>query len=120
LIKKIKNKETLEFEHDFVTMACFSMLKENETKFWITPAKRASIFNQALTIQLTTMAMLSLVFYAIYTNEGGRFTPTYPPNFPLFLVKIACVLALHFVINPEVSKGMNIMKLANQHPIMFV
>lgn len=76
--------------------------------------------NQALTIQLTTFAMLGMVFYAIFTNEGGRFTPTYPKNFPLFLVKIACVMALHFVIYPEVSKGMNIMKLANQHPTIFV
>jgi len=69
---------------------------------------------------LTTFAMLSLVFYAIITNEANRFTPTYAANFPLFIVKIAFVLALHFVIYPEVSKGMNIMKLANQHPSMFV
>lgn len=37
LIKKIKFKETLEFEHDFVTMAAFSFLKINQEKFWITP-----------------------------------------------------------------------------------
>lgn len=37
IIRKIKNKETLEFEHDFVTMAAFSFLKENEEKFWLTP-----------------------------------------------------------------------------------
>jgi len=101
-------------------MAAFSFLKENEEKFWLTPSKRAQIFNQAVTIQLTTFAMLSMVFYAIMTNEGGRFTPTYASNFPLFIVKLACVMALHFVIYPEVSKGMNIMKLANQHPSMFV
>merc|ERR1719329_1538137 len=29
-------------------------------------------------------------------------------------------MALHFVIYPEVSRGMNIMKLANQHPTIFV
>lgn len=45
LIAMIKNKETLEFEHDFVTMACFSFLKENELKFWLTPQKRAQIMN---------------------------------------------------------------------------
>lgn len=37
IIKKIKSKETLEFEHDFVTMAAFSFLKVNEEKFWLTP-----------------------------------------------------------------------------------
>lgn len=37
IVKKIKNKETLDFEHDFVTMAAFSFLKENEEKFWLTP-----------------------------------------------------------------------------------
>lgn len=57
--------------------------------------------------------MLALVQYEIYLNESGRFDPMYAQNFPLFYVKIACVMALHFVIYPEVSKGMNIMKLAN-------
>jgi len=94
-------------------MAAFSFLKENEEKFWITPLKRSQIFNQALAIQANTIAMLSMVFYAILTNEANRFDPIYPANFPLFYVKLACVMALHFVIYPEVSKGMNIMKLAN-------
>lgn len=64
--------------------------------------------------------MLVIVYYAIWTNEDNRYTPNYAKNFPTFFVKIACVMALHFVLYPEVSKGLNIMKIANQHPQLFV
>jgi hypothetical protein len=64
--------------------------------------------------------MLVIVYYAIWTNEAGGYTPNYAKNFPTFYVKIACVMALHFVLYPEVSKGLNIMKLANQHHYLFV
>lgn len=120
IIADIKKKDRLDFEHDFTTMTVFSFLKENQDKFWLTPAKRAQMFHQALAIQANTLAMLVIVYYAIMTNEADRFWPNYATNFPTFYVKIACVLALHFVLYPEVSKGLNIMKLANQHPQLFV
>lgn len=76
------------------------------------------MFHQALAIQANTLAMLVICYYAIMTDP--QYIPMYASNFPLFYVKIACVLALHFVIYPEVSKGLNIMKMANQHPGKFV
>lgn len=38
----------------------------------------------------------------------------------LFLVKFPCCIALHFVLCPEVAKGMELMKFANNHPDDFV
>lgn len=64
--------------------------------------------------------MLVIICYAIITNEQNRYDPSFAHNFPTFLVKIACVMALHFVLYPEVAKGLNIMKLANQHHTLFV
>lgn len=110
----------MEYEEDFTTMACFCFLKKNVDEFLIGPDKRAQLYHSALAIQANVVAMILCVFYAIYTNEGNRYNPMFAHNFPLFYVKIACVMALHFVIYPEVSKGLNIMKLANQHPDMFV
>jgi hypothetical protein len=110
----------MEFEEDFTTMACFCFLKKNVEEFMIGPEKRAQMFHSALAIQANVIAMILCVFYAILTNEADRYNPMFASNFPLFYVKIACVMALHFVIYPEVSKGLNIVKLANQHPDMFV
>lgn len=103
----------MEFEEDITTLAAFCFLKENIDKFIIVPEKRAQMFHSALAIQANIFAMLFIVFYAIQTNEANRYSVMFAPNFPLFYVKIACVLALHLVIYPEVSKGLNIMKLAN-------
>ena len=34
-------------------------------------------------------------------------------DFKVFWVKLPCAVALHFVLYPEVGKGMNMMKFAN-------
>ena len=34
-------------------------------------------------------------------------------SFIVFYVKLPCAIALHFTLYPEVGKGMNIMKFAN-------
>jgi hypothetical protein len=41
-------------------------------------------------------------------------------SFNLFIVKFPCCIALHFVLCPEVAKGMELMKFANNHPDYFV
>lgn len=41
-------------------------------------------------------------------------------SFQLFLIKIPCVIALHFHLSPEVENGMAIMKFANQRNYKFV
>ncbi len=46
-------------------------------------------------------------------NEMGHYTPIVSGNFWLFLVKFPTMYALHFLLTPEVSNGMAIMKYAN-------
>lgn len=58
--------------------------------------------------------------FAIYTNDGGEYTPNIAHTFAVFLVKFPCTIALHFVLYPEVAKGMAIMKFANQQPHLFI
>jgi hypothetical protein len=56
--------------------------------------------------------MLGCMFYAFMTNELNEYENRLP-NFSLFIVKIACTIALHLKLFPEVACGMQIMKLAN-------
>lgn len=58
--------------------------------------------------------------YAIKTNEGNAYTPIIAETFCVWFVKFPCTLALHFVLCPEVTNGMNIMKFANNNPDQFV
>ena len=71
-------------------------------------------------MQANVLAMLCIMYYGIYTNEANRFTAHFAHSFAVFYVKVPCALALHFVLYPEVSKGMNLMKLANQQSGLFV
>ena len=41
-------------------------------------------------------------------------------NFKVFFVKFPCAIALHFCLYPEVAKGMNMMKFANNQYDQFV
>ena len=37
----------------------------------------------------------------------------FTPDFKVFFVKLPCAYALHFALYPEVAKGLNMMKFAN-------
>lgn len=39
--------------------------------------------------------------------------PKMTDSFVVFFVKLPCAIALHFCLYPEVAKGMNMMKFAN-------
>ena len=43
-----------------------------------------------------------------------------PRSFLVFYVKLPCAIALHFCLYPEVAKGMNLMKFANNQCDQFV
>ena len=64
--------------------------------------------------------MLSCMNYAIVTNENGDYTPSLAHSFAVFYIKFPCAIALHFCLYPEVAKGMNLMKFANNQHAMFV
>lgn len=73
-----------------------------------------------LILTQTVVTMLLCMLYAIITDEGGAYTPQVASNFALFYVKFPCAVALHFVLYPQVGKGMKIMKFANNQCDMFV
>lgn len=71
-------------------------------------------------VSLIQFGMMGCVFYAISTNENGEYGQGYAHSFMLFLVKFPCALALHLYIYPEISKGLSLMKFANNNPELFV
>jgi hypothetical protein len=64
--------------------------------------------------------MLFCIFYAILVNENEEYPMHQPHNFMLMLIKAPTILALHFLLSPEVENGMRIMKFANQQHDQFV
>ena len=57
--------------------------------------------------------MLSCMLSEILDNlETGNIEP-FSQNKAVFFVKFPCALALHLEIYPEIAKGLNLMKFAN-------
>ena len=69
---------------------------------------------------MVVISMLVCMNYAILTNENGDYTPCLSHSFAVFYIKFPCAIALHFCLYPEVAKGMNLMKFANNQHAMFV
>jgi hypothetical protein len=109
----------LEYEEDTVAMVAFSYLKQNTDKYLISPAKHSQILYSCLITHFITDCLLICMLYELkteYETEGSLYSPNFSGSFPVFFVKFPCCLALHFVLCPEVSNGMNIMKFANNNP----
>ena len=62
--------------------------------------------------------MLGCMLWELISLPASKHT--FPPNFTVFWVKLPCSVALHFVLYPEVAKGMNMMKFANNQCHLFV
>jgi hypothetical protein len=57
--------------------------------------------------------MLVAQHYAYITNENKEYHDTPDHSLMLTLVKIPCIIALHFVLTPEVDNAIKVMKFAN-------
>lgn len=57
--------------------------------------------------------MLGCQLYAMEINEDGEYTPLIAQSFPVWVIKMPCSYALHFMLYPEVANGMAIMKFTN-------
>jgi hypothetical protein len=101
-------------------MTVFCYLESNANKWMITPPKQSQMLYSVLILNQTVVTMLLCMLYAIITDEGGAYTPQVASSFALFYVKFPCAVALHFVLYPQVGKGMKIMKFANNQCDMFV
>ena len=62
--------------------------------------------------------MMSTMLYSLTCQEAEYFQ--FPENYAVYIVKCPCVIALHFVLYPEVNHGMTIMKYANNHHHKFI
>ena len=58
------------------------------------------------------MVLLGCLAATIY-KKNERLEVAFTPDFVVLLVKFPCAVALHFFLHPEVSKGLTIMKFAN-------
>jgi len=67
----------------------------------------------ALVVAAVVLGMLISMLLAIIYNENGDFSAELSTSVVVFYVKFPCAVALHFVLYPEVAKGMNLMKFAN-------
>jgi hypothetical protein len=108
------------FKEDFTTATVLVFLKKNVHHHMFVPDKRASILWSCLMSQLMVTLMLSYIGWAIIINENDEYPITQPHNFQLMMIKLPTILALHFLLSPEVENGMRIMKYANQQAEQFV
>ena len=111
LEEKVTDKSELEVEEDFFTLTCFSYLKINkEYEMWgITSEKQSQLLYSCILITIVVISMLICMLTELLNMEKE---PMHD-NFKVFFVKFPCAIALHFCLYPEVAKGMNLMKFAN-------
>ena len=60
------------------------------------------MLNSAMLVQSVVLSMLFATLYAIMINEQGYYTPYISQSHALWLVKLACAVALHFALTPQV------------------
>lgn len=107
-------QKEVSFKEDFTTATVLVFLKKNTEHHFFVPDKRASVLWSCLMSQLMVTLMLSYIGWAIIINENNEYPITQPHNFQLMMIKLPTILALHFLLSPEVENGMRIMKYANQ------
>ena len=99
-------------KEDFVMAVAMSFYKRKAQRFSITASKRSQLFFSCIFSQLITLGMLLCMVYAVAENEGGNYKTILAQNWPLFGCKFLSAIALHFMLYPEVSDGMTIMKFS--------
>ena len=112
--RDIASKAVMHFKRDFTTMTILCYLTSNVDHYKLGPAKRGQILWSCIMCQVFMMLMLLLMLWAVLINENGEYPNEQAHSFMLFLVKIPTMMALHFLLSPEVENGMRIMKFANQ------
>ena len=60
--------------------------------------------------------LICMLVEMVVTSDPGPFSA----SFAVFFVKFPCATALHLKLYPEVAKGMNVMKFANNEKEQFV
>merc|ERR1719223_1880443 len=116
----LADKSKVMLKEDFTTLTVLCFMTENVEKHMIVEEKRSQMLWSAVTSQIFVSLMLACMAYAIFVNENSEYPISQPHNFFLMLIKAPTILALHFLLSPEVENGMRIMKFANQQVDQFV
>jgi len=112
--EELGDKSEVELKEDFTTLTVLAFMTHNAEKYMIVAQKRSSLFWSCLMSQIFVTTMLICISYAILVNENKEYPRHQPHNFMLMVIKAPTILALHFLLSPEVENGMRIMRFANQ------
>lgn len=112
MARKIVEKDHVEFGEDFVALTVMCYLKDNTKKFLITPAKQSQMLHTVIMIMSCQIIMIACI-QSQFLGPDAIFHFGFVANFYVLLVKFPCSIALHLYLHPEVSKGLVIMKYAN-------
>lgn len=82
----------------------------------VKPEKQAQMFFSTLICAIVIFSMIGCMFLETATAPVLKLTD----DFATFFVKFPCCIALHLELYPEVGKGMELMKLSNNYPFLFV
>jgi hypothetical protein len=66
----------------------------------IPPVKQSQMLNSSMLVQSVVLSMLFATLYAIKINEQDYYTPYISMSHALWLVKLACAVALHLALSP--------------------
>ena len=119
LEEKLSQKDLNEIGESFLAFTVLALLKSNTEKYLIPPEKQSQMLFSTMLILIVTTSMLWCMIFEIF-RDGSEFDTHMTHSFALFFVKYPCALALHIILYPEVSRGMMIMKYANNQPESFV
>jgi hypothetical protein len=114
LEKEIASKTHLHLHENYISYTVLCFLEKNIEENFIVKQKRGSVLWSCLMLLLLETAMVVCMMYAVWVNENNEYARAQAHSFQLFLIKVPCVIALHFYLNPEVDNAMRIMKYANQ------
>lgn len=84
----------------------------------IKPEKQSQMLYSTLMVTIVVLSMQGCMLGEMLWGEEEEIFFT--NSFLVFYVKFPCACALHFCLYPEVAKGMNMMKLANNQCDQFV
>jgi hypothetical protein len=116
----VADKKEVKFKEDILGFILCNYIEENVKKYKISPRQRAKYLAQAILVQFLVLFMLIAQHYAWFTNENHEYHDVPDHSLMLALIKVPCIIALHFVLTPEVDSALKIMKFANQESHQFV
>lgn len=112
----LADKTTVHLGEDIFSLTAVCYMKTTVEQFLLMNNKRSRMLYSSIWITFIQFFMIIAMYYAIVTNEGGKYGTHFVDSFPLFVVKFPCAIALHLVLYPQIEKGLRLMKFSNNNP----